>query len=78
MTERNKITNDIQSTFERGENGLKDALAEAEKKMKQGHEEITKWATDVDKQAHVNPWPLVTGVGIGCLLVGLILGKSKS
>jgi len=77
MSDQNKITNDLQSNFEQGEHRIKDALCEAEKKMKQGHEEITKWATDVDKQAHENPWPLVTGIGIGCLLLGVILGKSK-
>lgn len=73
----NETGNDLKETFVRGENSLKEALCEAEKKIKEGNEQVTKWATGVDKQAHENPWPLVTGVGVGCLLLGIILGKSK-
>ncbi|MBL8014119.1 MAG: hypothetical protein JNN05_09755 [Candidatus Omnitrophica bacterium] len=77
MSDQNQIAKSLESTINQGEHRLKDALCDAEKKMKQGQEQMAKWATDVDKQARENPWPLVTGVGIGCLLLGVILGKSK-
>lgn len=78
MIDQNKVANGIQSTLERGEDRLKSAYSEAENKIKQGREQVTKWATDVDKQAHENPWPLVAGAGVACLLLGIILGKSKN
>ena len=73
-----KERNFTQSAIEEGESNLRTALAEAEKKMKQGREQITKWATDIDKRTHENPWPVVAGVGLGCLLLGIVIGKSKN
>ena len=77
MTDQDKIKSYTHSVIDQGEDHLKGMLHEAEGRLKQGHERVTKWASDVDKQAHENPWPVVTGVGVGCLLLGIILGKSK-
>ena len=78
MIDQNKVVSDLQSTLEQGESRLKVALSEAENKLKQGREQVTKWASVADKQAHENPWPIIAGVGVGCLLLGLIIGKSKN
>ncbi|MBF0570339.1 MAG: hypothetical protein HQL12_00560 [Candidatus Omnitrophica bacterium] len=67
----------IISSIEEGEARLKNALFEAEKKLKQGCEQAAKLASDIDKKTHENPWPVVAGVGIGCLLLGLLIGKSR-
>lgn len=77
MIDQTKVVSDLQSTLDQGESRLKVALSEAESKIKKGREQMTKWASDVDKQAHENPWPLVAGVGVGFLLLGLVIGKSK-
>ena len=78
MIDQEKVKNYTQATLEQGEDRLKNALSEAEKKVRQGQEQVTKWAEDINKRTHDNPWPIVAGVGMGCLLLGLILGKSKN
>jgi len=74
MDEQEKVI----STIEEGEFKLKNALCEAEKRLKQGYEQVTKLASDIDKKTHDNPWPVVVGVGGICLLLGLLIGKSKN
>jgi len=66
------------SNIEDGEFKLNKALCEAEKKLKQGFEQATKMANDIDKKTHENPWPVVAAVGVSCLLLGLLIGKSKN
>ncbi len=78
MNDQDKNKNYTQSAFNQGEDRIKDALSQAEDKMKQGQEQVTRWATDMDKKTRENPWPLVAGVAVGGLLLGLILGKSKN
>ena len=78
MMDQENVKDYTQSAIQEGESRLRGALAEAERKLKQGQEQMTKWAADIDKQAHENPWPLVAGVGVGCLLLGLVIGKSKN
>jgi len=73
ITEQEKIP----STIDEGESKLRNTLYEAEKRLKEGREQITKMAADIDKKAHENPWPVVAGVGVSCLLLGLLIGKSK-
>lgn len=77
MTDQDKAKEYSQSAMEQGESNLKQALGEAEKKLKEGHDQATKWASTIDKQVHDNPWPLVAGVSVACFLLGLIIGKSK-
>jgi ElaB/YqjD/DUF883 family membrane-anchored ribosome-binding protein len=74
ITEQEKLT----STIGEGESKLRSALYETEKRLKEGHEQMTKMAADIDKKAHENPWPVVAGVGFSCLLLGLLIGKSKN
>lgn len=66
------------SSIEDGEFKLKNALLEAENRLKQGYERATKLASEIDKKTHDNPWPVVAGVGFGCLLLGLLIGKSRN
>lgn len=73
MNEQERVISNI----EEGEFKLKNALCEAEKRLKQGYEQATKMASDIDKKTHENPWPVVAGVGVGCLLLGLLIGKSR-
>lgn len=42
-----------------------------------GTERAREIAADVDKQVRENPWPYISGVAIGALLIGYILGRSK-
>jgi len=74
MNEQEKMI----SSIEEGEFKLKNALCEAEKRLKQGYEQATKLASDIDKKTHENPWPVVVGMGVSCLLLGLLIGKSKN
>jgi ElaB/YqjD/DUF883 family membrane-anchored ribosome-binding protein len=59
------------------EDRLKDVLLDMESKLKQGQEKIKTVAADVDKRLRDNPWPVVAGVAVGCILLGFILGKNK-
>ncbi|MBF0571555.1 MAG: hypothetical protein HQL12_06745 [Candidatus Omnitrophica bacterium] len=74
MDEQEKMITSIED----GEFKLKNAIYDAEKRIQQGYEQVTKMASDIDKKAHDNPWPIVAGVGISCLLLGLLIGKSKN
>ncbi|MBF0511433.1 MAG: hypothetical protein HQL13_03795 [Candidatus Omnitrophica bacterium] len=67
----------VMSSIEDGEFKLRNALEEAEKRLKQGYEQATKLASDIDKKTKENPWPVVVGVGISCLLLGLLIGKTR-
>jgi ElaB/YqjD/DUF883 family membrane-anchored ribosome-binding protein len=78
MAEPEKAGNCAHLTLEQGESQIKDALSEAEKRIRQGQEKVNQWASDVDKQVHENPWPIVAGVGIGALLLGLVIGRSRN
>jgi ElaB/YqjD/DUF883 family membrane-anchored ribosome-binding protein len=70
-------SNNEQATIDQGADKLRGAFNEAEKKIKQGQEQIARLASDIDKQARENPWPLVAGVSVVCFLVGIIIGKSR-
>lgn len=72
-----KSINNTKNAIEEGEDRLTEAIHETEDRLKEGREQMTKMAKDLDKQAHENPWMVVAGVGVGCLLLGLILGKSR-
>jgi len=69
--------NDLQNTIKEGEERVKSVVADIDKKVKQGQEQIQKAIADVDKRLHENPWPIVGGVALGCVVLGFILGLSK-
>ena len=77
IAQEDKIKDYGREIIEEGESKLRHAIDQAEKRLKQGRERAVKWAGEVDKQAHENPWPVVATVGFGCLLLGVLLGKSK-
>ena len=75
MDQITKTKDYAQNAIDQGEDKVRSALYEAERRLREGKKQVTQWATDVDKQAHDNPWPIIAGVGIGCLLLGVILGR---
>jgi len=55
----------------------KQAMKAAVQASEIGTERVREIATDVDKQVRENPWPYISGVALGSLLIGYILGRSK-
>ena len=53
-----------------GENLLK----QGEHALKQGQEKIKSVVSDVDEKLHENPWPYLSGVALGFLLLGFLMG----
>ena len=78
IEQQEKIKSYGKEVIKEGEDQLRNALCEAQKHLKQGQEQVIKWTGDINKQTHENPWPVVAGVGVGCLLLGLLIGKSKN
>ncbi len=76
MTDQN-IKDYSKLTIDQGEEKIRNAISEAEKRIKQGREQLARVAGDVDKQVRDNPWPWIAGAAVGGLLVGLLVGKSK-
>ena len=77
IEQEEKIKNYGKHAIEEGESKLRNAIDDVERRIRQGHEQATKLAAEVNKQAHENPWPIVAGVGVGCLLLGMLVGRSK-
>jgi len=77
MKELENAKNYGESAIEQGESRIKHAVSEIENKLKHGQEQAEQLFSTVDKQLHQNPWPIVVGVAASCLLLGVILGKSK-
>ncbi len=50
---------------------------EAQRRLKQGEEQLRKVIDNVDKQLRDNPWPVVGGVAVSCLLLGFLMGQSR-
>lgn len=67
----------VESAIRQGEEKVRGFATDATKKIKQGEEQLQQIISKVDKQLHANPWPVVTGVAVGCLLVGFIMGSNK-
>jgi ElaB/YqjD/DUF883 family membrane-anchored ribosome-binding protein len=65
------------SAIEQGQEKAKETLAELEMQIKHAQDQLNKLTANVDKQLRENPWPIVVGVGLGCLLLGTLLGASK-
>jgi ElaB/YqjD/DUF883 family membrane-anchored ribosome-binding protein len=59
------------------EDRIRSAMSEVENTIKQGQDKIKTVAAGVDKQLRDNPWPIVAGVAVGCVLLGFIMGVNK-
>jgi ElaB/YqjD/DUF883 family membrane-anchored ribosome-binding protein len=68
---------DLQGALKEGEERVKGVVSDIDNKIKQGQEQMQKVMGEVDKKLRDNPWPIVGGVAIGCVLLGFILGLSK-
>jgi ElaB/YqjD/DUF883 family membrane-anchored ribosome-binding protein len=62
------------STVEQGKEKFQETKADLESQVKNAQDQLAKLTTQVDKQLRDNPWPYVVGVGLGCLLLGTLLG----
>jgi ElaB/YqjD/DUF883 family membrane-anchored ribosome-binding protein len=74
---KDKVGDYASTAMKEGEQKIRSVVADAEKQLRQGEEKFRRVVADVDKQLHENPWPIVTGVAAGCLLLGFIMGTSK-
>ena len=77
MENTTKMKDYAQSAIEQGEGQLKSALRDAEEKLRVGREQVAKAMAQIDKHAHDNPWPIIAGTAVGCLLLGIVIGKSR-
>ena len=68
---------DLQAAVKEGEDRVKGVVHELENKLKKGQEQAQKAFENVDKKLHENPWPIVGGVAIGCILLGFIMGSRR-
>lgn len=68
---------DLNAALKQGEEQIKSTLSEVEKRLAQGKEQMKVVIADVDKRLHENPWPIVAGVAVGCILLGFILGFKR-
>ncbi len=68
---------DLNTTLKQGEEQIRNTISDVEKKITQGKEQIQTVIADVDKKLHENPWPIVSGVAVGCILLGFIMGLNK-
>lgn len=74
----NANRSEYMSNILEGEEKVKNAISDLEKKVKKGQEQFKELASTVDKQLHENPWPIVGGVAAACLLFGFILGSRRN
>jgi ElaB/YqjD/DUF883 family membrane-anchored ribosome-binding protein len=72
-----RMSEHLGSATQQGEQKLKMTAAEIERKLKQGEEQLKRAVSSVDKQLHDNPWPVVAGVAVGCLLIGFLAGSRR-
>ena len=56
---------------------IKNVMLDVENKLKLGQERLKTVAAGVDKQLRDNPWPVVAGVAVGCILLGFVMGMNK-
>jgi hypothetical protein len=77
MIDQEKIKDYTESAIEQNQDKIRAVFSEAEKKVRVGQEQLTKIASNLNKQAHESPWPLISGIGLGCLLLGVIIGKMR-
>ena len=78
MPEPEKLKDNMESALEEGESRVEGGIDTAERKLRNNRYSLAKRMALIDRQAHENPWPLVTGVAFSCLVLGLIMGKSRS
>jgi ElaB/YqjD/DUF883 family membrane-anchored ribosome-binding protein len=66
-----------ENTMETQERIIKSVMSDLEDKIKQSTDSIKTAACDVDKKVRDNPWPVVAGVAVGCVLLGFLAGVTK-
>ena len=67
----------IEQAADKQKQNLKRAQRVAEEWVEEGEEKLRDVASEVDDRVHENPWPYISGVAIGALLFGFILGSSS-
>ena len=72
-----KITEKVSTVVRESEELMNDVFAAAGKKFTKGKERLDDIISDTDKQLRENPWPIVGGVALSCLLLGYIMGHSR-
>ena len=74
---KEKIAEYDHSAIHQGEEKIREAALNVQKKIKEGQEQVKQIVTKVDKQLHENPWPIVAGVAATSLFLGFIMGMTK-
>lgn len=59
------------------EERIRNVMSDVENKIKQGQEKLKTVVADTEKQLRDNPWPIVAGVAVGCILLGFVMGANK-
>ncbi len=69
---------DISRAINEGEEKLRNVADDAQRRFKQGKDQVQHLINQADKQLHDNPWPIVAGVAVGCLFLGFFAGNVRS
>ena len=56
---------------------IKSVMSDVENQIKVGQEKLKTVAANVDSQLRDNPWPIIAGVAVGCVLLGFVMGVNK-
>ncbi len=68
------LNNEEKGNAMENQDRIRSVMSEVENKIKEGEIKFKTVAADVDKQLRDNPWPIVAGVAVGCVLLGFIMG----
>ena len=72
-----KEQDNLSSAIRQGEEKVKDTICDSEQKLREKQDQLKQYISIADKNLHENPWPIVTGVAVGCLLVGFLAGRQR-
>ena len=72
-----RTTNSISQEKARAKRQAKRKSSQLQSNLEHGQEELKNLASTLDRRLHSNPWPVVTGVAVGCLLFGYIMGSKR-
>lgn len=74
---KERMTDYAESALRQGEEKVRNVAADLEKRLKEGEKQVRQLASAADKQLHENPWPVVAGVAVSFLFLGIILGSRR-